>query len=79
MKYLSKLLEIKKTACVFEWENAIISVNKYSPNFMNFVELRILHLIELFRNFAIRSLKRNSEMHASSSLNTIRLVCSHSS
>ena len=29
---------------------------------MNFVELRILHLIELFIIFAVRSLKRNSEI-----------------
>ena len=29
---------------------------------MNFVELRILYLIDVSRNFAVRSLKRNSEM-----------------
>ena len=30
---------------------------------MNFVELHILHLIELFRHFAVSSLKYNSEMN----------------
>ena len=37
---------------------------KYSPNFflMKFVELLISYLIELSENFAVRSLKRNSEM-----------------
>ena len=69
LQYLLKLLEIPKTACVFEWKNAffqsaLISVIKLSPNLylMNFVELRILHLIELLRYFTVRSLKRNSEM-----------------
>ena len=43
--------------------SGIILVIKYSPNFclMNFVELRILLLTELFIN-AVRSLKRNSEI-----------------
>ena len=41
---------------------------------MNFVELRILHLIELSRNFAVRSLKRNLEMQIYSEFQTANRV-----
>ena len=42
---------------------------------MNFVELRILHLIELLRNFAVRSLKRNSKMQFIRNLKTQTVFC----
>ena len=59
------------------FSGAIFSVVKKSRNFclMNFVEIRILYLIDVSRNFAVRSLKRNSEMQIySKSENTNRVL-----
>ena len=59
------------------FQSAIFSVVKKLRNFflMNFVELRILYLIDVSINFAVRSLKRNSEMQIySKSENTNRVL-----
>ena len=42
---------------------------------MNFVELRILYLIDVSINFAVRSLKRNSEMQIYSKFENTNRVC----
>ena len=59
IQFFQNYLKLQQTACVFKWDNAFFQSALFSV-VKQF--LFILYLIDVSRNFTVRSLKRNLEM-----------------